>query len=51
LLQQAVANPAMKSDVLVLLGECFVRDGKLDLVARIRIICVFLCLKAQRDAL
>jgi tetratricopeptide (TPR) repeat protein len=34
LLQQAVANPTMKSDVLVLLGECFVRDGKLDLARR-----------------
>ena len=34
LLQQAVANPAMKCDVLVLLGECFVRDGKLDLARR-----------------
>ena len=34
LLQQAVANPTMKNTVLVLLGECFVREGKLDLARR-----------------
>ena len=34
LLQQAVANPTMKNAVLVLLGECFVREGKLDLARR-----------------
>ena len=34
LLQQAVANPTLKVDVLVLLGECFTRDGKLDLARR-----------------
>ncbi len=34
LLQQAVSSPALKIDVLVLLGECFTRDGKLDLARR-----------------
>ena len=34
LLQQAVANTTLKSAVLVLLGECFVREGKLDLARR-----------------
>ncbi|MFN9720990.1 MAG: tetratricopeptide repeat protein [Planctomycetota bacterium] len=34
LLQQAVANPSLKVDALVLLGECFTRDGKLDLARR-----------------
>lgn len=34
LLQQSVANPTLKSDALVLLGECFARDGKLDLARR-----------------
>ena len=34
LLQQAVSNPTLKIDALVLLGECFARDGKLDLARR-----------------
>lgn len=34
LLQQSVSNPTLKIDALVLLGECFARDGKLDLARR-----------------
>lgn len=34
LLQQAVANPTLKTEALVLLGECFTREGKLDLARR-----------------
>jgi tetratricopeptide (TPR) repeat protein len=34
LLQQAVSNPTLKVEALVLLGECFARDGKLDLARR-----------------
>ncbi len=34
LLQQATSSPTLKIDALVLLGECFVRDGKLDLARR-----------------
>jgi tetratricopeptide (TPR) repeat protein len=34
LLQQAISNPTLKIDALVLLGECFARDGKLDLARR-----------------
>jgi tetratricopeptide (TPR) repeat protein len=34
LLQQAVANPSIKSEALVLLGEAFAKDGKLDLGRR-----------------
>ncbi len=34
LLQQASANPTLKTDALVLLGECFAREGKNDLARR-----------------
>lgn len=34
LLQQAVSDPRIKVDALVLLGECFAKDGKLDLGRR-----------------
>jgi tetratricopeptide (TPR) repeat protein len=34
LLQQAASNPSLKTDALVLLGECFARDGKSDLARR-----------------
>jgi tetratricopeptide (TPR) repeat protein len=34
LLQQAAANPTLKTDALVLLGECFAREGKNDLARR-----------------
>jgi tetratricopeptide (TPR) repeat protein len=34
LLQQAVSDPRIKVESLVLLGECFVKDGKLDLGRR-----------------
>jgi tetratricopeptide (TPR) repeat protein len=34
LLQQAASNPSLKVDALVLLGECFARDGKSDLARR-----------------
>lgn len=34
LLQQVVSNPTLKTDALVVLGECFARDGKLDLARR-----------------
>jgi tetratricopeptide (TPR) repeat protein len=33
-LQAAVSNPSLKVDALVLLGECFTREGKLDLARR-----------------
>ena len=34
LLQQSVADPRIKVEALVLLGECFIKDGKLDLARR-----------------
>ena len=34
LLQQSVADPRLKVDALVLLGECFAKEGKLDLARR-----------------
>ncbi|HQX52149.1 MAG TPA: tetratricopeptide repeat protein [Planctomycetaceae bacterium] len=34
LLQQAVSDPRIKVEALVLLGECFAKDGKLDLGRR-----------------
>lgn len=34
LLQQSVSDPRLKVDALVMLGECFVKDGKLDLGRR-----------------
>lgn len=34
LLQQAISNPTLKTEALVLLGECFAHDGKHDLARR-----------------
>lgn len=34
LLQQAISNPTQKTEALVLLGECFAKEGKLDLARR-----------------
>ncbi|MDA1231175.1 MAG: tetratricopeptide repeat protein, partial [Planctomycetota bacterium] len=34
LLQQSISDPRIKVDALVMLGECFVKDGKLDLGRR-----------------
>jgi len=34
LLQQAVSDPRIKVEALVMLGECFAKDGKLDLARR-----------------
>ncbi|MCA9017863.1 MAG: tetratricopeptide repeat protein, partial [Planctomycetaceae bacterium] len=34
LLQQAVSDTRLKTDALILLGECFMHDGKLDLARR-----------------